>query len=330
MNTAFSLGFRSFLAEDLSSYVTLKRAMGMKFDSTAKVLLHLDAFIAEHYDMATELTRDMLEAWLGREPHIAPSTQSLCIGIARQFCLYRQRRNPQILIPNRDTCPTLWPGTVAKYLPHIFTTEEIRMALAAARRLPPTKGNAHRGETFATLILLLYGTGMRLGEAMRLQWKDVDWVARTLCVRETKFFKTRLIPVASDLFLVLEKYHALLRCEGQPVPPDSALLQRDGRHGYSKITVGAVVRRLFREADIKPAEGRKGPRVHDLRHTFAVHRLAQWYRSGADVQNLLPRLATYLGHESIHSTQYYLTLTPDILESASLRFEAACGPGKKG
>ena len=177
-------------------------------------------------------------------------------------------------------------------------------------------------DTFRTLILLLYGTGLRRGEACRLTLADVDLSEAVLTVRDTKFYKSRLVPVGPRLADVLRTYAS--RRAGRPMPAGIAsnfLANRDG----SPIN-GSSVRRAFAEilrAAGIPArdDGCGAPCVHSLRHSFAVHRLTSWYRQGADVQRLLPVLSTYLGHQDLNGTQVYLSMTPELLQEASRRFE---------
>jgi len=171
------------------------------------------------------------------------------------------------------------------------------------------------------LLLLLYGTGLRLGEALALTVGEVDLRQAYLRIRETKFFKSRLVPLGKDLVGVLTKY-VLRRLELQGAPVESPLFYFLDGSPLSQSAAQSAFRRLRSYAEVEREGGpRRQPRLHDLRHTAAVHRLVAWYRSGADLQQLLPKLATYLGHVNLSSTQRYLTMTPELLREASLRFE---------
>jgi integrase len=173
-----------------------------------------------------------------------------------------------------------------------------------------------------TLILLLYSACLRHGEALRLTINDVDLDQAVLHIRETKFYKSRLVPMNSQLNTVLKQYVAQcdLKFIGEPDGPFFSY--RDGRP-LIQSTIQGIFRRQCVLANVKrPDKTRYHPRLHDLRHTGAVHRLIAWYRSGANLQLLLPQLATYLGHINLSATQHYLTLTPELLHEASLRFES--------
>jgi site-specific recombinase XerD len=176
-----------------------------------------------------------------------------------------------------------------------------------------------------TLVLLLYGAGLRLGEALALNLSDLDLEQSFLRVRQSKFYKSRLVPFGEDLTRVLRLYRRH-RDRRHPRDPDSPVFcLRDGRRAKHKI-IERTFRRLCLMASVwREGSSRRQPRLHDLRHTAAVHRLIHWYRTGADLQRLLPRLATYLGHKDLSGTQHYLTLTPQLLRQASLRFQLYVG-----
>ena len=179
-------------------------------------------------------------------------------------------------------------------------------------------------DTFRTLLLFLYATGMRLGEALRLRLADVDLTLASITIRDTKFYKSRIVPLGSDIERRVRQY---LHQPGRRNQSHRPLFQTKNGNPISALAAGTSFSRLRQIAGI----GRRDdsyfqPRLHDLRHTFAVHRLTEWYRQNADVQRLLPALSTYLGHVSLSSTQRYLTMTPELLEQANRRFEQyACG-----
>ena len=173
--------------------------------------------------------------------------------------------------------------------------------------------------------MLLYGAGLRIGEAVRLTCGDVDLLDATLTVRCTKFYKTRLVALSSHLSRVLTDYDANRREAGHVRHDAAPFFGYKNGDSVTRHTIEETFWRLRQHVGIGPKKGRYQPRLHDLRHTFAVHRLIAWYRSGADVQRLLPGLSTHLGHVDLASTQRYLTMTPELLVEASLRFELYAG-----
>ncbi len=211
------------------------------------------------------------------------------------------------------------PKTPHSALPYIYSDDELRRLFNAidVSRRRAVQLDAH---TFRTLLLLLYGAGLRLGEALNLTLTDVDLSAAVLTVRDSKFYKGRLVPAGSQLAQALIKYAERRARRHLPVGKNSSFLaNRDGTP-LAKRTVRAAFAGLCRSAGILGTDdARQSPCLHSMRHSFATHRLTAWYREGADVQRLLPVLSTYLGHKNLAGTQVYLSMTPELLQQASLR-----------
>jgi len=207
-----------------------------------------------------------------------------------------------------------------QFVPYIFSHEELQRLLDASAccESPRSKLQPY---TCRMLILLLYGAALRISEALSLTLADVDLPAGLLTIRKSKFYKTRLVPMSSGLSSALSSYVSR-RAKEHSTKPDSALLLTRTGTPLARYTAENIFSRLRVRADVLRHDGgRYQPRLHDLRHAAAVHRLVAWYRQGADVQRLLPQLATYLGHVHIAATQRYLTLTAELLREASQRFE---------
>ena len=173
--------------------------------------------------------------------------------------------------------------------------------------------------TLRTLLLFLYGTGMRIGEALRLRLADVDLDNGVITIRGTKFYKSRLVPLGRDVVRLLRDYLATPGRWNQHYRP---FFQSRQHKAVGHRSIESAFRRLRNLAGVRRSDASsRQPRLHDLRHTFAVHRLTEWYKTGADVQTFLPALSTYLGHVDLHSTQCYLTMTPELLSEANHRFQ---------
>jgi integrase len=175
-------------------------------------------------------------------------------------------------------------------------------------------------------LLLLYGAGLRRGEAFRLSAADVDLTNALLTIRGTKFFKSRLVPISPDLANVLRDY-ARWRASAHPsVGAGSTFFVTKRGEAVRRWNLDNPFRRLREHVGVRRSDGgRFQPRLHDLRHTFAVHRLTEWYRQGADVQRLVYHLSDYLGHVGLRDTQVYLTMVPELLQQAGRRFERYAG-----
>jgi site-specific recombinase XerD len=220
--------------------------------------------------------------------------------------------------PLPDERPKLPPPIT----PYVYSRDELQRLLDATAVLE-SPWSRLQALTYRSLILLLYGSGLRVSEALRLTLVDVDLRERVLTVHETKFYKTRLVPVGEQLAAALAAY--LRQRSDLPTPHgmDSAFFASRSGHGLNYQRIVTLFQRVRAHAGIGcPPGAERPPRLHDLRHTAAVHRVLAWYRDGKNVQQLLPKLATYLGHTSIASTQRYLQMTPELLHAASLRFAA--------
>jgi integrase len=216
--------------------------------------------------------------------------------------------------------PKTLPQKPPKFKPYIYTVDEVKRLLSAA-------DSRHRSDwlldphTARTMVLLLYGTGLRIGEVTRLKLTDVDLDQQLLTIRETKFFKSRLVPVGDDLGRALRKYYSY-QWSGRKPSPESTFLSSRDRTPIKHQTARLVFYRMRAEAQVWRADGATyQPRLHDFRHTFAVTRLVTWYREGKNVQRLLPHLATYLGHVRLQETTRYLSMTKELMTEASRCFE---------
>ena len=210
--------------------------------------------------------------------------------------------------------------------PVIVEPEQVARLLVAADKLVATGKSPLLPAVLRIAVILLYTAGLRRGELVRLTLDDVDAGTGLLRIRSSKFHKSRLVPLsadASDAVRVYLRRRLVAPFDSAPSAPFLCCGPR-GHHGYTGAGMGQAVNRLFVVADVKDNEGRR-PRVHDLRHSFAVQALIRWYRDGADVQSHLPRLAMFMGHVSIVSTAHYLHFVPSMRELASERFEAAFG-----
>ena len=295
----------------VSAYVAYKQSLGMRFATEARTLKSFSKYVGDvDFDrVGPKLVRKFLD---GNGPLTLFWHRKFGVltGFYR-FCLARGYVRTVPLPPRAPRCPQVFTS-------YIYSEDEIRQLLQAAAARARCNIDA---STSRTLLLLLYATGLRISEALHLNLADVDLNERVLQVRETKFYKTRLVPIGTDLTEVLREY-ALQRFKRPPLDSDAPfLLTRRGQR-VSRAGAEDAFKQLREQAEVRRVDGaRYQPRLQDLRHAFAVTRLVRWYREGADVQRLLPQLATYLGHVHITGTQRYLSMTPELLQQASLRFE---------
>jgi len=208
--------------------------------------------------------------------------------------------------------PTAVPRVTETFVPHIYSDEELRRLLAGVDAHQARTRCTIAAPTFRAFLLLLYGTGLRLGEALALRREDVDLRAGMILIRDGKFYKSRHLPIGPRLTRALAEYVDAVPAWRGPAPTAFFVNRRGDSIPHQTV--------WWNFASLRERVHVQG-RVHDLRHTFAVHRLLAWYREGADVQRCLPHLSTYLGHARIACTQRYLTMIPELLELASRRFE---------
>jgi integrase len=315
-----SRSFSSTLGPTITSYVTLKKTLGRRFDVEVDILGHLDRFLLEQPpDSGAAFTAQSFAAWTLTLAHLLPTVRRNHMRIVRNLCLYLRRSDPDCFVPD----PSSFPDPHAPPRPHIFTEEQIVRLLRIASTLRSRSDTPLCAEVFRLAIVLLYTAGLRRGELVRLVIGDYDPAEHTLLIRASKFHKSRLVALSNDAAREMDLY---LRVRQRlPHAASSPLLVNrcGGLRAYSGASFGRSMQRLFCRADIYTAKGRV-PRVHDLRHTHAVHALLRWYRAGVDVQAKLPVLATAMGHVSITSTAYYLPFLEPITQVASERFNRHC------
>lgn len=205
--------------------------------------------------------------------------------------------------------------------PYIYSAAEIEKLLETAR-CHDSSAAPLRAATVHCMIAVAYCAGLRLSEIAGLRLKDVDLREKTIDVCETKFFKSRCLPLSASAIRVVRDYMIFRADAGAATDPEAALFCHS-RGGYGRVRVGQLLRTIIRVAGVNTHAGRGGPRIHDLRHTFVVHRMTQWYQQGINPQTRLAHLATYLGHRDIHSTLVYLTITQELLQQANQRFRVA-------
>ena len=307
--------FVSHLGPELEAFLAFKRTMGHPYVRAEFTLRSFDGFVLSYARRHRPFLLDeALLAWLAsKRKDRKPVTVTVDLGAVRQFCLHRRRHDPAAFVPGRVWAPQ---STKSDFLPFVFTDAQVRELLRRATSLdrPPV-----RGVVFRALLLVLYCTGVRFGEAVRLRMKDVDTDGCLLFIAESKG-RSRWVPFERSLRRELVKYTVARRAVVAAGPNDPFFIEANGRRLRTKAASDAV-RALLRAAGLKPPVGRVGPRPYDFRHTFAVHRLTRWYRAGVDINARLPWLSAYMGHNDILGTEIYLTATPELIAIASRRFE---------
>jgi integrase/recombinase XerD len=305
----------------ITKYLALKAALGRRYANERRVLESLATFVTSTRS-APELTAKTFGAWAQTLHHLTPTVRRNRLRIARNLCLYRRRTEPACFVPDL----ALFPTPHQPRAPYIFTSSEIAHLLRAASALSPAPQCPLRPQVFWLAIALLYTTGVRRGELLRLTRADYARDEHVLLIRETKFHKSRAVPLSPAMAHEVDRYLEAWPRRALALTPPTPLLAHGVTvlRGYTGVGLGTGFRQLLTTTKILRPDGHR-PRIHDLRHTFAVHALLLWYRAGIDVQAKLPLLATYMGHVSIASTAYYLPFVEPVRALASARFARHCG-----
>jgi len=305
--------FRSPLAADLRTFLTWKRRLGCAYVRAEFTLASFDRFYVQSLCTRADCRLDhVMLAWLARPSTRQAISVSADVTVIRQLWCFLRRYSRHRALPE-----PLWPvlPTTSTFMPYILSGEDIRRLLGLARHLERPR---FRAALYRALILLLYGAGLRFGEALRLRMRDVDTHAAVIRVDVFKG-RARWVPVHRSLAKELEQYLTPRRAFAT-AGPDDRFFVGINRTTLPVNTASDTLRQLFRAARLKPERGRRGPRPYDLRHAFAVHRLTRWYRQGVDLHAHLPWLSAYMGHVDILGTETYLTATPALLGLAGRRF----------
>jgi integrase/recombinase XerD len=314
--------FQSCLATEMVRYISLKRALGRRFDTSSWILLSLDRFLCKLGEPSPDLTAETFKRWCQTMESLSANGRLARIRVVRHFCLYRRRTAPACFVPDR----TQFPQAIPRVTPYIFSDSEVARLLSHSAAIPGSVRSPFRGAAMRLAIILLYTTGLRRGELLGLSAQDYDASAGTLLIRASKFHKSRLLPLAGDVAAEVTQFLELRAAFHPPLPAVAPLISNPycGGRAYSGPQLRQNLNILLNLAGIEKPDGRL-PRIHDFRFSFAVNALVRWYRNGADVQAKLPFLAAYMGHVSVLSTYYYLHFVEPLRSLASRRFADSYG-----
>lgn len=314
---------RSVLADGITRYLAHKRALGRRFRTEERELCLLDHFLADRgLTRLEEITAEQLATFLASRPRHRPRSYNHLLGAVRRLFDWLVS---QELLPASPLCATPRRAT-AQRVPYLFDATVARRLLAIAGSLPDTAGAPLRGLTYRTIFALLYGLGLRVGEVARLQRDEVDGVRAVLLVRATKFGKSRLVPFGPQMAALLQDYLERSGAHRGPLSPDAPLFACRRGRAVHPGTISQTFHHLVPQLALSLPAGTAPPRLHDLRHAFAVGTLLRWDRAGIAPADRLLQLSTFLGHVNPTSTAVYLTITADLLQEAHQRFADWAAP----
>jgi integrase/recombinase XerD len=300
------------LREAGQDYLALRRGLGFKLKKHRRLLEEFASFLEQ--EGSSRITSRLALLWATQPQHIQPSEWAARLGVARGFARYWSATDPTTEIPPDGLLPYR-PGRAKPYL---YSDEEIYQLLEAAKDMRAT--HSLQAWTYHCLLGLLAVTGLRISEALNLKLADIDWSEGVLTIRNTKFGKSRLVPLHASSLKVLSDYS---------VRRDRLFASRNTAYVFpsrrgARLDEGQVRRTFYslsRRTGIRSVSASRGPRLHDFRHRFAVQTLLHWHRNGEDVRRRLPILSTYLGHGHVTDTYWYVTATPELMALIGERLE---------
>jgi integrase len=314
---------RSSFGPQIGAYLELHHSLGKRFRSPERILRSLDYFLSVYSPEETALSHYSFNRWCNTLTDYMAKDRRSRMGIVRKFCLYLQRSQPDTFIPDILTFPSGQP----KPSPFIVYPDGIGQVLHAIRSITPNSRYPSVREIMRLSVVLLFTTGIRRGELLRLRLADFNPAEATLFIRTTKFYKERVVPVSVTTVQEIEDYLVHCRQAGFDMSAELPLIRNGNprsRMCYTGCGLGRHWRRVCASLGLLSQRGIP-PRLHDLRHSFAVNALLRSYENGGEPQAILPQLSTYMGHGSVTSTYHYLAFVDPLRAVASARFEEKYG-----
>lgn len=308
----------SVLFDAVDDYIGMRRSLGFKLREDEKMLHDFVEFL--ECEGASHITTTLALRWATQPASALPAHRVRRLSIVRLFARHWSATDPRTEVPPAG----ILPGRYHRTEPYIYKSEEILRLVTAAGRLRTRTGL--RPLTYSTLVGLIAVTGLRVSESIALDRNDVDFSHGILTIRWTKFGKTRLVPIHPSTQEVLRQYSRRRDAIFPRATSPSFFISEQER----RLTGWGAWRafdQMSRECGLRPSSDRRWPRLHDLRHTFAVRTLLDWYRKGVDVERRIPHLSTYLGHGHVSDTFWYLSGVPELLQLAAERLDGPTAGG---
>ena len=302
-------------AETANSFIQYKHSCGYNYENEPKCLARFCRFAEARQVASVEISRELAEAWISPHDGEAPKSRSHRITCIRQFALYLDSLGYDAYI-----LPEQKGGYERSFVPYIFTHEQISELMKAVDNTRYWEGSKNMHLALPVIFRLLYGCGLRVSEVCGLQFRDVNLDAGLLTLRDTKNGSDRYIPLSDSVKAACVSYADHIWWEKD----SEYFFMAPDRTQLSPVTIYQRYRRYLQEAGISHGGKGHGPRLHDLRHTFAVHVLQKWISEGSDLTAMMPILSTYMGHREIHSTAQYLRLTAEVYPELMKKVESDC------
>ncbi len=302
----------SELRKSLEEYLSIRRKLGFKLQRAGKLLPDFVLFAEK--ESASFITVELALRWATQSKDCQTAWSAARLGIVRGFAQYQSVIDPRTEIPSQE----LLPYRYYRRPPYIYSNDEVIKLLKAAQQLQSPLG--FRAATYSTAFGLLAVSGMRISEPIGLNHKDVDLMHGIITVHQSRFGKSRLIPIHSSTQKALRKYE-ILRDKIFPKPQTESFFISEQGTRLTHWTVRSTFVKLSRQIGLRGPHDSDGPRLHDFRHSFATKTLVTWYRKGINVDQHMPELSAYLGHARVSDTYWYLSAVPELMQLAAMRLE---------
>ncbi|MGG4551340.1 tyrosine-type recombinase/integrase [Paenibacillus humicus] len=309
--------FHSPFQEHIQAMIRQKQSLGYKYDSSAKVLFKFDQFCVAHGCTEPHLSKELVQAWIQKQPNEAQATQQNRIVAVRQLAMFMSRLGVQAYVVPKNIMPK-----GPRYIPYIFSSEELAVLFKQTDACHYRPEVPNRQWIMPLLFRMLYGCGLRISEALQLKMRDVDLDSGVLTILDGKFNKDRLVPISHEL---LQRCRAYVKQVHMFSGTEAYFFPAPNGEAVTHNNVYKNFRKFLWKARISHGGWGKGPRIHDFRHTFAVHCLRRWVLEGKDLTAYLPILKTYLGHHSFSDTSQYLRLTAELYPDITAKVEHVFG-----
>jgi len=296
------------LSDLLDDYLQIRRKFGVKYKSEGRYLRNFVSYAKQK--SAYYITTDIALDWAVKPKDVLPSQGAKRLGVVRLFAKYLKTIDSRNMVPSLE----LLPFPYRRKSPYIYTDNEINNLLEAAGKLKSKNGL--RAKTCTAFFGMIAVTGMRVCEAISLDRKDVDFANRVLTIHRTKFGKTRLVPIHPTSVSKLEEY-AFFRDQIFPKPTSTSFFISSTGKRLTDYAMRYSFIKCSQQIGLRCKVDSRGPRLHDLRHSFSVKTMLRWYKEGANVEQQIPKLSTFLGHVSVKCTYWYLSANPELLQLAA-------------
>jgi len=315
--------YSGIFARSCEEFIAQKRAVGYRYDSEERHLRYFDAFTVGWMLEFPILSKELVEAWVEKRPHEAEKSRQHRVTIIREFARFLVAGGQDAyILPPQKMCPS------SNFVPYIFTETDIARLFTAADQIKQQTVSPYIHLVVPVLLRILYGCGLRVSEALSLRVQDIDLESGALAILHSKFDDSRMVPMSKSLQKICSDYKKTipLLCN-----PDAPFFPNREGHNIGVRGIYCQYRRLLWQIGISHGGRGNGPRLHDLRHTFAVHSMKKMVRNGRNIYTTSPVLSAYLGHKSLAATQKYLRITAEVYPDVMKQFEARFGgvvPGR--